>query len=70
MLPDGLFINLINVNLQERIANIDAMDRDAKTALLLLLNGKMADDWTLEKYNEKNILFYQGKNYIPKNDSL
>ena len=70
MLPDDLFINLIDVDLQERIANIDAMDKDAETALLLLLNGKIANDWTLEKFNERNILFYQGKNYIPKNDLL
>jgi len=57
LLPDNLFINLIAVNLQEKIANIDTMDKDAETALLLLLNGKLADDWTLEKYGDCNILF-------------
>jgi len=58
LLPDNLFINLIDVDLQERIANIDKMDKDAETAFLLLLNGKLADDWTLEKYGDRNILFY------------
>ena len=42
LLPDNLFIELIDVDLQERIANIDTMDKDAETALLLLLNGKLA----------------------------
>jgi len=58
LLPDNLFIDLIDVDLQERIENIDKMDKDAETALLLLLNGKLADDWTLEKYGDCNILFY------------
>jgi len=70
LLPDNLFINLIDVDLQERIANIDMMDKDAETALLLLLNGKLADDWTLEKYGDRNILFYREKNYIPRDDIL
>jgi len=63
-------IDLIDVDLQERIANIDKMDKDAETALLLLLNGKLADDWTLEKYGDRNILFYREKNYIPRDDLL
>jgi len=58
LLLDNLFINLIDVDLQERIANINTMDKDAETALLLLLNGKLTDDWTLEKYGDCNILFY------------
>jgi len=70
LLPDNLFIDLIDVDLQERIANIDKMDKDAETALLLLLNGKLADDWTLEKYGDRNILFYREKNYIPRDDLL
>jgi len=55
---------------QERIANIDTMDKDAETALLLLLNRKLADDWTLEKYGDRNILFYWEKNCIPQDDIL
>jgi len=53
-----LEIKCIDVDLQERIANIDTMDKDTEMALLLLLNGKLADDWTLEKYGNRNILFY------------
>jgi hypothetical protein len=76
MLPENLFINLIDIDLQERIANCDAMDQDAMEAITTLLEQGPAnvrndlDDWTLEKVNGKNILFYKGKNYIPMNDDL
>jgi len=35
------------------------MDKDAETALLLLLNGHTTDDWTSENFEDRNILFYQ-----------
>ena len=28
------------------------------------------NDWTIETQNGQNILFYKGKNYIPKNTDL
>ena len=71
MLPDNLFINLIDLDLQKRIANCKDMDRDATEALMLLLEQKPAtlkndlEDWTLEKVDDKNVLFFKGKNYIP-----
>ena len=71
MLPDNLFINLIDLNLQKHIANCKDMDRDATEALMLLLEQKPAtlknnlEDWTLERVNNKNVLFFKGKNYIP-----
>jgi len=63
LLPENLFINLIDIDLQQRIAEVNSMDKDAETALLLLLNGNTTDDWTLEKFEDRNILFYQGLNY-------
>ena len=27
-------------------------------------------DWTIEDYNRRHILFYKGKNYIPRNIDL
>lgn len=50
---------------------VDDLDENAAEALKLLLEEGLApmtaglDDWKLEKVNEKNILFYRGKNYIP-----
>ena len=76
MLPANLFIRLIDLNLQERIAESESLDKDAKGALTLLSeqgpdtlrNGTEA--WMVELFNGKNILFYKGKNYIPLNPKL
>ena len=38
MLPDDLFINLIDVDLQKKIANCETLDKDMTNALALLLN--------------------------------
>jgi len=37
LLPENLFINLIDIDLQRRIAEVNSMDKDAETALLLLV---------------------------------
>ena len=71
MLPENLFVNLIDLDLQKHIANCKDMDRDANEALMLLLEQKPTtlkndlEDWTLERVDDKNILFFKGKNYIP-----
>ena len=70
LLPENLFINLIDIDLQRQIAEVNYMDKDTETALLLLLNGNTTDDWTLEKFKDRNILFYQGRNYIPLDKEL
>ena len=76
MLPDNLFINLIDLDLQKCTANCKDMDQDTTKALMLLLEQKPAtlkndlEDWTLEKVDDKNILFFKGKNYIPRDDKL
>ena len=76
MLPDDLFLNLIDTDLQEKIAMSEDLDGTAAEALKLLLekaptamtNG--LDDWKLEHTNGRNILFYKEKNYIPQNIEL
>ena len=76
LLPDNLFINLIDMELQGRIANSTDMDIDTADTLKTLLGQPPAalqkdlEDWTLNLFNDKNILFYQGKNYIPKDSAL
>ena len=70
LLSEDMFVNLMDMDLQDRIANTDKYDYDVKTALELLLengpNSLQQDlkDWKLEKHSEKNILFYKDKNYI------
>jgi len=67
---------LIDVELQQRIAASDNLDTDATDAIELLLGKGPPNlrhdlqDWTIEQFEGKNILFYQGKNYIPKDHGL
>ena len=76
MLPDDMFLNLIDVELQEKIAMSNDLDGNVAEALKLLLENAptpMAtglEDWTIEQMNGQNILFYKGKNYIPRNTEL
>ena len=66
ILPDSLFINLIDTELQQQIADSKTLDTNAAEALKLLLEDgptEMTDDlidWTTEDLNGKPMLFYQG----------
>jgi len=62
LLPENLFINLIDIDLQRWIAKVNSMDKDTKTALLLLLNRHTTNDWTLE--NLKTEIFFSIKDGI------
>jgi len=89
LLPDHLFanaidskpilhilINLIDTELQEKIAKTKNLDTLVAEALKLLLEdgpNTLQDDlsdWTTEDLDGKPMLFYQGKQYVPKNDQL
>ena len=76
MLPDDLFLNLIDLELQKKIAISDDLDGNAAEALKLLLETAPTsmtaglDDWTMDRTDGQNILFYKGKNYIPRNTEL
>ena len=82
LLPDKLFeptllsIHLINTDLQWKIVNSNDLDTEAIKAIELLIGKgptnlqKDLEDWTTQEFEGKNILFYQGKNYIPKDYKL
>ena len=76
MLPKDLFINLIDTELQHHIANCVTKDKDATDAIMTLLKEgptsmrNQLDNWTLEPFKGKNILFFKGKNYIPPDEEL
>ena len=76
MLPDNMFLNLIDMDLQQKIAMMDDLDGSAAKALNLLLETaptsmtKGLEDWKIEMTNGQNILFFKGKNYIPRNMDL
>ena len=68
-----MFVNLIDTELQRKIAESDNLDENAAEALKLLLeNGFTTEikDWEVQSSNGQNVLFYRGKNYIPRNDEL
>ena len=73
ILPNNLFIN---VDLQQWIANCTATDKDTADALITLVKDgpsslkNQLDDWMIEPFEGKNILFYKGKNYIPQDQDL
>ena len=52
------------------------MDADAADVIKLLLEGGPTnlqhdlEDWKPEPFEGKNVLFYRGKNYIPKDQGL
>ena len=76
MLPDSMFMDLIDTELQQRIVNSNDFDKTAADALKLLLERGPTtmtiglEDWTLDTSNGWNVLFYKGRNYIPQNNEL
>ena len=64
MLPDELFVNLIDTELQERILACERLDSDAMEALKVLLEDgpttiqNQLPDWTVERIGEKQVLYY------------
>ena len=64
MLPDELFVNLIDTELQERILACERLDSDAMEALKVLLEDgpttiqNHLSDWTVERIGEKQVLYY------------
>ena len=73
MLPDNMFLNLIDMDLQQKIVMMDDLDVSAPKALKLLLETaptsmtKGLEDWKIKTTNRQNILFFKGKNYITRN---
>ena len=76
MLPENMFINLLDANLQERILNGKELDIDVKNAIKTLLQegptnlNNNLEDWKIKEVNGRKIIFYKEKNYIPKDQEL
>jgi hypothetical protein len=76
VLPENLFINLLDTELQERILNGKEIDLDIKNAMETLLEEGPTNlqnnlhDWEIEEINGKQTIFHKGKNYIPKDQEL
>ena len=76
VLPDDMFLNLLDVSLQEQIVNAKDFDFDVKNANSVLLKDRPTsirnnlEDWELEGNDKKKVLFYKGKVYVPKDQDL
>jgi Integrase zinc binding domain len=76
VLPEHLFVNLIDMELQKKIAKAKNMDYDAAEAIKKLIEQgpreakKDLMDWEVEKFEGENILFYKEKNYVPMDAEL
>ena len=75
MLPENVFIDLIDEGLQRRIAKANDLNKDAMDALQLLMDPpisktKELENWTLDISNGYRVLLYKGRSYIPKDIDL
>jgi hypothetical protein len=72
VLPDNLFINLFNTELQEQILNGKELDLDIKNAIKTLMEEGLTSlkndlqDWKIEEIDGRKMIFSKGKNYILK----
>jgi hypothetical protein len=76
VLPDNLFINLLDTELQEQILNGKELDLDVKNAIeTLIKEGPTSlkndlQDWKIEEIDRWKTIFFKEKNYILKDLEL
>jgi RNase H-like domain found in reverse transcriptase len=75
LLLDNLFLNLLDVNLRDRITKNKEYDFNVTKAIELLQEeGPTSiqndlEDWKIEVDNQK-MIFYKGKQYVPKDQEF
>src|SRR3982751_232611 len=76
MLPETLFINLIDTELQKQITEARPLDKNTMEALETLLrntnvtSGTSINDWSFEEGDHRKLLFYKDKVYVPNDQEL
>ena len=65
LLLDNLFLNLLDLTLQDRVLTLGQLDDFLKAFSISDPPFGTPDDWKLELVDGKNTLFYKGQNYIP-----
>ena len=65
LLPDNLFLNLLDLTLQDRVLDLGQLDNFLKTFSIDDPPFGIQDDWKLELIDGRNTLFYKGRNYVP-----
>ena len=76
LLPDNLFINLLDIDLQNWILVAKDMDIDIESIIETIMKEGLTNmwdnlaDWKIEEVDGQKTRFYKGKNYIPKDQEL
>jgi RNase H-like domain found in reverse transcriptase len=76
LLPDDLFLNLLDINLRDRITKNKDYDFNVTRAIELLQEEGLTsiqndlEDWKIEEVDDQKMIFYKGKQYIPKDQEL
>ena len=76
LLPDNMFINLLDIDLQEWILNSSDKTTDIKTTLETIMKEGPTNlqndlaNWKIEDVDGKRTIFYKEKNYIPDDQEL
>ena len=70
LLPDDLFVKLLDLELQDQILKATDLDFNIFNALEKLLDGELSDltndldDWKVESLENGKAILYKEKNYI------
>jgi len=76
VLSDKLFVNLVDLELKKKILSSEDYDTEATDAIKLLIEDgptnlqKELGEWTVQEIDGRNLLFFQGHNYVPKDREL
>ena len=70
LLPDNLFLNLLDLTLQDRVLDLGQLDDFLKNFSIDDPPFGTLANWKLELVDRKNTLFYKGRNYIPDDLNL
>jgi RNase H-like domain found in reverse transcriptase len=76
LLLDNLFLNLLDINLRDRITKNKDYDFDVTRAIELLQKEKPTsiqnnlEDWKIEEVDNQKTIFYKGKQYVLKDQEL
>ena len=65
LLPDDLFLNLLDLTLQDRILALGQVDSFLGGFSISDPPFGTQEDWKLELVDGRNTLFYKGQNYVP-----
>jgi hypothetical protein len=75
LLPDDLFLNILDINLRDRITKNKEYNFDLTKAIEFLQEEPTSiqndlKDWKIEEVDDQKTIFYKGKQYVLKNQEL